>query len=234
MYFLILTSGDVSVLPPSVLPASRFLSSRLLSLLLSSLSPLSSLPLALFQPSLPALMQIWAWTDGREQKVFTCTRLLTKRADACRAAAPLQSPWYRNRPDRRRRRRRTRREDEGSWFTVWIEEGAFRHTWLHAHSRRQTRLHLVSVAFSTCVCLSFDSLSPLPLLFSVVRCFHASGGRRGLTSAAAQSLAGFSVFVYLHVQKCKNINPVFPECEELKAMFLFIIHILNFIKSIYK
>lgn len=38
------------------------------------------------QSSLPALVQIWAWTDGRRQKVFTRTQLGTKRADACRAS----------------------------------------------------------------------------------------------------------------------------------------------------
>ena len=88
---------------PSLLSVSR-VSFHLISSLSSLLSvsiPLS-VPLHLFQPSLPTLMQIWAWTDGSEQKVFTCTQLLTKRADACRAAAPLQSPWYRNMPDRRR------------------------------------------------------------------------------------------------------------------------------------
>lgn len=77
------------------------------------LHPLTlSLPLDLSQPSLPTLMQIWAWTDGCEQKMFTCTQLRTKRADACRAAAPLPSPWHQNRPDRRRRRRSKQREDE--------------------------------------------------------------------------------------------------------------------------
>lgn len=99
---------NCSVFLSHVLPPPRHVSSFLLSLFLpffpSLCLHLSHPPLYLFQPSLPTLMQIWAWTDGREQKVFTCTQLRTKWADACGAAAPLQSPWYWNGPDRRRRR----------------------------------------------------------------------------------------------------------------------------------